>query len=148
MKVYKQWQWDICSDVVITDAAILLSQCQTVMTYMHCSSAFIHLLMIWHCQIVFYSPLSFGWYVSGSIDVFCIMSHLKKVTWMPSFVRSRPNASAQFIRSFLRCGRPSDSFSSLWTAFTLTVHINALCNESVHGKEEHATWIDTTQLKI
>ena len=23
--------------------------------------------------------------------------------------------------------------------FTLTVHINALCNESVHRKEEHAT---------
>ena len=30
-------------------------------------------------------------------------------------------------------------FSSLWAAFTLTVHINALYNESVHGREEHAT---------
>ena len=30
-------------------------------------------------------------------------------------------------------------FSSLWPAFTLTVHINALYNESVHGREEHAT---------
>ena len=30
-------------------------------------------------------------------------------------------------------------FSSLWPAVTLTVHINALYNESVHGKEEHAT---------
>ena len=39
----------------------------------------------------------------------------------------------------VRDGRPSDSFSSLWAAFTLTVHINALCNERVHGKEEHAT---------
>ena len=31
-------------------------------------------------------------------------------------------------------GRPSDSFSSLWAAFTLTVHINALYmyNESIH----------------
>ena len=46
----------------------------------------------------------------------------------------------------LRGGVPSfvrawqlDSFSSLWAAFTLTVHINALYNESIHGKEEHAT---------
>ena len=30
-------------------------------------------------------------------------------------------------------------FSSLWPAFILTVHINALYNESVHGREEHAT---------
>ena len=49
------------------------------------------------------------------------------------------------VRSFVRspCLRASvwssDSFSSLWAAFTLTVHINALYNESVHGKEEHAT---------
>ena len=27
----------------------------------------------------------------------------------------------------------------LWASFTLTVHINALYNERVHGKEEHAT---------
>ena len=33
----------------------------------------------------------------------------------------------------------SDSFRSLWAAFMLTVHINALYNESVHGKEGHAT---------
>ena len=39
-------------------------------------------------------------------------------------------------------------FSSLWPAFTLTVHINALYNESVHGREEHATWIDSIPLKI
>ena len=48
--------------------------------------------------------------------------------------------------------RPSvwslDSFSSLWAAFTLTVHINALYNESKNGKEEHATWINTIPLKI
>ena len=46
------------------------------------------------------------------------------------------------VRSFLAAGRPdvrTDSFSSLWPAFTLTVHINALYNEWVHGKEEHAT---------
>ena len=47
--------------------------------------------------------------------------------------------SRDCLRSFIRDGRPSDLFSSLWAAFTLTVHINALCNESIHGKEEHAT---------
>ena len=36
-------------------------------------------------------------------------------------------------------GRPSDSFSSLWAAFMLTVHINALYNGRIHEKEEHAT---------
>ena len=36
-------------------------------------------------------------------------------------------------------GRPSDSFSSLCAAFTLTAHINALYGERVYGKEEHAT---------
>ena len=40
-----------------------------------------------------------------------------------------------FVCSFVRSPR----FSSLWPAFTLTVHINALYNESVHGREEHAT---------
>ena len=34
----------------------------------------------------------------------------------------------EFVRPY---GRPSDSFSSLWAAFTLTVHIKALYNESV-----------------
>ena len=38
----------------------------------------------------------------------------------------------------VRGGRP-DSFSSLWPASKLTVHINALYNESIHGKEERAT---------
>ena len=33
----------------------------------------------------------------------------------------------------------SDLFSLLWAAFTPTVHISALHNESVGGKEEHAT---------
>ena len=39
------------------------------------------------------------------------------------------------------CVRPAGHvpFSSLWPAFMLTVHINALYNESVHGREEHAT---------
>ena len=31
------------------------------------------------------------------------------------------------------------SFSSLWAAFTLIAQINALYNEMVYGKEEHAT---------
>ena len=48
-----------------------------------------------------------------------------------------------FVRGGLRaCGVPSwrpDSFSSLWATFTLTVDINALYNESIHGKEEHAS---------
>ena len=39
----------------------------------------------------------------------------------------------------VRGGRPPDSFSSLWADVTLTVHINTLYNERVHGKEEHAT---------
>ena len=39
----------------------------------------------------------------------------------------------------VRGGRPSDSLSSLWAAFMLTVHLNALYNEIIHGKEEHAT---------
>ena len=42
----------------------------------------------------------------------------------------------------------SDSFSSPWAAFTLTPHINALYNESIHGKEEHGTCINTIPLKI
>ena len=35
----------------------------------------------------------------------------------------------------VRGGRPSNSFSSLWEAFTLTVHINALYNERVYGNK-------------
>ena len=33
-------------------------------------------------------------------------------------------------------------FSSLWPAFTLTVHINALYNESVHRQEQHTSGIN------
>ena len=36
---------------------------------------------------------------------------------------------SEFLRPY---GRPSDSFSSLWAAVTLTVHINALYNERAH----------------
>ena len=55
----------------------------------------------------------------------------------PEFLRSwRPSVHPKFLHPY---GRPSDSFSSLWPAFTLTVHINALYNESIYGKEEHAT---------
>ena len=43
-------------------------------------------------------------------------------------------------RTFVRGGRPCRVPSvSLWAAFTLTVHINALFNERVHGEEAHAT---------
>ena len=53
------------------------------------------------------------------------------------FLRSwRPSGRTKVL---LPCGRPSGSFSSLWAVFMLTVHINALYNESIHGKEEHAT---------
>ena len=43
--------------------------------------------------------------------------------------------------SFIRASRAAVRvpFSSLWPAFTLTVHINALYNDSVYGREEHAT---------
>ena len=44
--------------------------------------------------------------------------------------------------------RPSNSFSSLWAAFTLSIHINALYKESILGKEEHASCINTIALKI
>ena len=54
-----------------------------------------------------------------------------------SFVAAgRTGVRTEFLRPY---GRPSDSFSSLWAAFTLTVCINALYNERVHGNEEHAT---------
>ena len=54
-----------------------------------------------------------------------------------SFVAAgRTDGRTEFLRPY---GRPSGSFSSLWAAFKLTVHINALYNERVHGKEEHAT---------
>ena len=46
------------------------------------------------------------------------------------------DARTEFLHPY---GRLSDSFSSLWAAFTLTVHINALYNERVHGINEHAT---------
>ena len=48
------------------------------------------------------------------------------------------------MRGGVRGGVQSDSFSSLWAAFTPTVHINALYNESIHGKEEHAA----TELRL
>ena len=53
-----------------------------------------------------------------------------------------------FVRSFVCSFVTLASFSSLSPAFTLTVDINALYNESVHGREEHATWINTIPLKI
>ena len=61
---------------------------------------------------------------------------------MCSFVRSFLGLAVEGLAVGRTAGRPdgspSDSFSSLWAAFTLTVYINALYNERVHGKEEHA----------
>ena len=64
----------------------------------------------------------------------------------------RQSGVPTFVTAVRACGVPSwrpqsDSFSSLWAAFTLTDHINALYNESIHGKEEHATLINTIPLK-
>ena len=39
-------------------------------------------------------------------------------------------------RSVCSCVRVS--FSSLWAAFTLAVHVNVLCNESVQLEEQHS----------
>ena len=36
-----------------------------------------------------------------------------------------------------------DSFCSLWAAFTLNVHLNALYNESVYRQEQHTSGINT-----
>ena len=59
---------------------------------------------------------------------------------MFSFVGRTP-----FVR---RSWRPSVGFILFaWAAFTMNGHINALYNERVHGKEEHATRINTIQLK-
>ena len=40
------------------------------------------------------------------------------------------------------------SFSSLWPAFTLTVHINALYNESVQRQEQHSMELIRFRKKI
>ena len=53
-----------------------------------------------------------------------------------------------FVPSLLRVYVCYHRFSSHWPAFTLTVHINALYNESVQGREEHASLIITIPLKI
>ena len=53
-----------------------------------------------------------------------------------------------FVLSFVCSFVTLASFSSLWPIFTLNVHINALYNESVHGREEYATWSNSIQLKI
>ena len=46
------------------------------------------------------------------------------------------------VRSFI-CVFVRAPFSSLWPTFTLTVHINALYNESVHRQEQHTNGINT-----
>ena len=48
-----------------------------------------------------------------------------------------------FVCSFVRSCVTLAPFSSLWAAFTLTVHINALYNESVHRQEQHTSGIIT-----
>ena len=50
-----------------------------------------------------------------------------------------------FVRSWCVTRAP---FSSLWPAFTLAVHINALNNESVHREEQHTRGIYTIPYKI
>ena len=50
------------------------------------------------------------------------------------------------VRAFVRACVSSSvrvPFSLLWSAFTLTDHINALYNESVHQKEQHTSGINT-----
>ena len=55
-------------------------------------------------------------------------------------VRSSMRACvASCVRAFVR----SCVIYSLWPAFTLTVHINALRNESVQGQEQHSIGINT-----
>ena len=49
----------------------------------------------------------------------------------------RTNVRSSFVRASRAAVRVP--FSSFWPAFTLTVHINVLYNESVHGREERAT---------
>ena len=67
-----------------------------------------------------------------------------KVTWLPPFVDAgRTDGVPSFVAAVRRI-----QFSSLWAALTPTVHINALYIESMHGNEEHATWINTIPLKI
>ncbi len=44
------------------------------------------------------------------------------------------------VRAFMHSCVTLAPFGSLWPAFTLTVHINALYNESVHRKEQHTTY--------
>ena len=52
------------------------------------------------------------------------------------------------VRSFVCSFVTLASFSSLWPAFTLNLRIISLYNESVHGREENATWINSIPLKI
>ena len=64
----------------------------------------------------------------------CYMPCVSIYTVYINLRRSRDGSFVLGVRTaFLHpYGRSSDSFSSLWAAFTLTVHINALCNERVH----------------
>ena len=58
-----------------------------------------------------------------------------------AFVRACVRAC---VRAFVRNSHVTlASFSSLWPAFTLTVHINALYNESVQRQEQHSSGINT-----
>ena len=55
----------------------------------------------------------------------------------------RSHDGAVFACVCLRACVCSAPFSSLWSVFTLTVHINALYNESVHRKEQRTSVINT-----
>ena len=49
-----------------------------------------------------------------------------------------------YVRACVRvCVRSFGSIQFALAAFTLTVHINALYNESVHRQEQHASGINT-----
>ena len=57
--------------------------------------------------------------------------HLYVIRSRDVFVHSgRTYGRTDGVRGGRTYGRPSDSFSSLWADFSLTVHINALHNES------------------
>ena len=52
------------------------------------------------------------------------------------------------VRAFVRSCVTLAPFSSLWSAFTLAVHIKSLNNESVHREEQHTRGIYTILYKI
>ena len=74
--------------------------------------------------------MPFSTFAAGDSSIVFVMCHL--------YINLRRSRGV-FVRSFVCSFVTLASFSSLWPAFTLTVHINALYKESVHRREEHAT---------